>query len=96
MCRREDKYFGCGNLFYGREEREREIVCRELSKNNETGTKVGTGRKGREEREIGLGARDGETRELVPEEKKKGAQRWFRFYRPFFIHRARTPSFLRS
>lgn len=89
-CRREDKYFGCGNLFYGREEREREIVCRESSKNNETGTKVGTDRKGREERDRVLGAR--ETRELVPE-KKKGAQRWFRFYRPFFIHHARTPSF---
>lgn len=25
-CRREDKYFGCDNLFYGREERERDRV----------------------------------------------------------------------
>lgn len=45
-------------------------MCRELSKNNETGTKVGTDRKGREEERSVWGRDDGETRELVPEKKK--------------------------
>lgn len=48
-------------------ERERLYVG---TKNNETGTKVGTDRKGREEERSVRGRDDGETRELVPEKKK--------------------------
>lgn len=54
--------------------REREIVCRELSKNNETGTKVGTGRKGREERDRFGGERRWNARAGTRREEKRGTK----------------------
>lgn len=68
--RREETSISGVVIFSMGGEREREIVRRELTKNNETGTKVGTDRKGREEERSVRGRDDGETRELVPEKKK--------------------------
>lgn len=95
VCRREDKYFGCGNLFYGREERERERSCvgnraRTMRREQRSGQ---TGRNAR--REIVFWGR--EKRASWYPRRKKGHKGGFAFIGPsLFTTHAPLPSIFPS